>query len=174
MDKLLKARNRMAKNRNKGFTLVELIVVIVILAILIAALTPAILGVINRANIAADEADIRSVMMAGSVAGMNERPPGPPSGSGSALAGKFQREFTGGANVQPGTYTICFDGAVAVGGIFDQTGTTTGTGPRSGNKIALGSFRDTTEITLTRITIDIPVGGGAFTHNTSHLTPPGS
>ncbi|MCL1806519.1 MAG: prepilin-type N-terminal cleavage/methylation domain-containing protein [Oscillospiraceae bacterium] len=51
------------KNR-KGFTLIELIVVIVIIAILIAALTPAILGVIDRANRSADEAEARSLWTA--------------------------------------------------------------------------------------------------------------
>lgn len=40
----------MKKNRNKGFTLVELIVVIVILAILAAILLPALLGYIDRAK----------------------------------------------------------------------------------------------------------------------------
>ena len=51
------------KKSNKGFTLVELIVVIVVLAILIAVLTPAIMGVIRRANIAADDSDARQIMI---------------------------------------------------------------------------------------------------------------
>ena len=40
----------MKKNNNKGFTLVELIVVLVILAILAAILIPALLGYIDRAR----------------------------------------------------------------------------------------------------------------------------
>ena len=40
----------MKKNNNKGFTLVELIVVLVILAILAAILVPALLGYIDKAR----------------------------------------------------------------------------------------------------------------------------
>ena len=128
MEKLLKARQRMLSNSKKGFTLVELIVVIVILAILIAALVPAILGVINQANVAADQADVRAVMMAGSVRAMQLTPPRAPdiNDPGAVLA-----EFTGEINIVPGTYIIAFDGAIAVGGILDE-------GSRSGQKVVVG------------------------------------
>jgi len=112
MQKLLRSR--------KGFTLIELIVVIVIIAILIAALTPAILGVIRRANVAADEADARTVMMAGSVAGLMQVPPGlPPVGSGAAPgAHTILGQFTGTNNVRSGTYYVQFEGAVAIACTF--------------------------------------------------------
>ena len=105
----------------KGFTLIELIVVIVIIAILIAALTPAILGVIRRANIAADEADARTVMMAGSVAGLAATPPGQPTDGGDILA-----EMTAATNVRTGQYTVFFEGAVGIGCSFRAADTRAG------------------------------------------------
>ena len=164
MNKLLKARQRLVQNSKKGFTLVELIVVIVILAILIAALTPAILGVINRANVSADQADVRSVMMAGSVVGMTFNPPRAPAQTSTEIA-LFRDEFTGGVNVQPGTYTIYFDGAVAVGGILS------GSHARSGSQVQVGAMQGTGSTTYQTVTFDIPTGGGAFTPNPTHLTP---
>lgn len=101
------------KNRKKGFTLIELIVVIVILAILIAALTPAVLGTINRANIAADEADCRTVMMAASVAALSEKPP--QELTAQTIDNKILGALTGANNLPKGTYTVYFDGPVAIG-----------------------------------------------------------
>jgi len=124
MNKLLNARKTMRKNGRKGFTLIELIVVIVIIAILVAALAPAVLGVIKRANRSADEADIRNVMMAGSVAGTLLNPPRTP------VAADVLGQLTGAANVFKGTYRVYFDGAVAVGCMLD-TG-------RSGDNISIG------------------------------------
>ena len=51
-------------DKNKGFTLVELIVVLVILAILAAILIPALLGYIDRAREKQDVLDARNLMMA--------------------------------------------------------------------------------------------------------------
>lgn len=47
--------------RSRGFTLVELMVVIVVLALLVALLTPAVMRAVKTANAAAAAADIRSL-----------------------------------------------------------------------------------------------------------------
>ena len=130
MQKLLTSR--------KGFTLIELIVVIVIIAILIAALTPAILGVIRRANIAADEADARTVMMAGSVAGLGRTPPGTP-----LLGTEITAELTAATNVRPGTYTVYFEGAVGVGC------TLAAANARAGQEARIGNTTGTNTVSVT-------------------------
>ena len=56
------------KKNNKGFTLVELIVVLVILAILAAILTPALLGYIDRARSEKDYSTAQTVRVAAQAA----------------------------------------------------------------------------------------------------------
>jgi len=108
MQKLMNLRN----NRKKGFTLIELIIVIVIIAILVAALTPAILSVIERANRSADEADARSMIMIGSVAGTSLKPPATP---GTADVDAERNSTAGTVNIVSGTYTLYFEGPIAIG-----------------------------------------------------------
>jgi type IV pilus assembly protein PilA len=56
------------KKNNKGFTLVELIVVLVILAILAAILTPALLGYIDRARSEKDYSTAQTIRVAAQAA----------------------------------------------------------------------------------------------------------
>lgn len=56
------------KNKKKGFTLIELVIVIAILAILAAILIPSISGYVNKANDARNQANGRSVYMAATLA----------------------------------------------------------------------------------------------------------
>jgi type II secretory pathway pseudopilin PulG len=116
-------------------------VVIVIIAILIAALTPAILGVINRANRSADESDARAVKMAATVAvtltpGMAvntlndtvDVPLGNPVNNGrrlltEAFGGTMTNDTTRQvAEVHNGIYTVFFRGPIGVG--VSMNGTT--------------------------------------------------
>ena len=109
MKKLQNARKTLRKNNKKGFTLIELIVVIVILAILMAALAPAVLGAINRANESADQADCRTLIMAGSVAALVN------GGFTGLSAQDVLDEISGGSNVNKGEYTVYFSEGIAVG-----------------------------------------------------------
>lgn len=56
--------NRLKKNDKKGFTLVELIVVLIILAILAALLIPALTGYIDKAKEKQITAETRQIVMA--------------------------------------------------------------------------------------------------------------
>lgn len=56
--------NKMRKMKNKkGFTLMEMLIVVAIIAILIAIAIPTFASSLNKARIATDEANIRSVML---------------------------------------------------------------------------------------------------------------
>ena len=62
--KMNKAKNRMAvaiKSKNQGFTLLEVMVVVVIIAIMAAAIGPALLGNIDKASISRAGTDIKSI-----------------------------------------------------------------------------------------------------------------
>ena len=57
----------MTKNFKKGFTLIELIVVIAIIAVLSMILIPVIVDYIDEANVSVDKANLRVLNLATSI-----------------------------------------------------------------------------------------------------------
>lgn len=123
--------NKMRKNK-KGFTLIEIIVVIVIIAILAAALTPSILGVIDRANVSADDADARTVMTAAQLARIDNPGTTALTGaeigavlSGNALHGKTFNIFYDATGNPIGC--VCNSRSASSQGVGDTSGTPSST-----------------------------------------------
>ena len=51
----------MRNTNKKGFTIVELVIVVAVIAILAAVLIPTFTGIIARANLSADQQTIRNI-----------------------------------------------------------------------------------------------------------------
>ncbi|MEE0419415.1 MAG: type II secretion system protein [Lachnospiraceae bacterium] len=66
-------RFKKARENKKGFTLVELIVVIVILGILAAILVPSFIGYMNKANNSQAQIQARSLYLAGKTIAAEEK-----------------------------------------------------------------------------------------------------
>lgn len=64
--------NNLKKSNKKGFTLMELLIVVAIIAILIAIAIPVFSGTLNKAKVAADEANVRSWYAEQKVSAMTE------------------------------------------------------------------------------------------------------
>ena len=151
MFSLLNAKKSQLKNCKKGFTMVELIVVIVIIAILIAALAPAVLGVIERANNVADQSDCRQVMSGFSVAFTSMETGALDNDSGLPTPAAVESQFSGGVNIKDGTYKIFYEGQMAVGAEM-----TAGQRSKTGTEIKIGNTTGGDYISYT-------VSGGTFT-----------
>ncbi|OJU15906.1 MAG: hypothetical protein BGN88_05330 [Clostridiales bacterium 43-6] len=64
MNKITKRSDLINRKKKKGFTLIELIVVIAILGILAAILVPSMLGILNQAHGSTDNANARAIYSA--------------------------------------------------------------------------------------------------------------
>ncbi|MEG1548000.1 MAG: type II secretion system protein [Clostridia bacterium] len=99
--------------KNKGFTLVELIVVIAILVILAAILIPVVSGYIDDANNAAGLANARTVYAAAAAASAASRMPGKTPLTGELTnATTEMKDYLGGGFTGTYTATLGADGGV--------------------------------------------------------------
>jgi len=100
---LMKLRSKM--QNQKGFTLVELMVVVVILGILVAIAVPVYNSVTKRAETAAIEANLRTIE--GAITSMIASEEVPSGGwEVSDITGKIGTYVQGGLNLSPGEYSI--------------------------------------------------------------------
>lgn len=86
------------QNNKKGFTLIELVIVIAILAILALILIPAMGGYIGSANTSKDQADARSIYTAASIVASEKQD----VTDGKTLVADVQKK----ANIKNGDGTI--------------------------------------------------------------------
>lgn len=100
-------------SKKKGFTLMEMMIVVAIIAILIAIIIPTFKGALDRANAAADEANLRAYyaeVMANAI--LEDKDPKAPTDGNKITVGGVEYTLHGTASfkVENGQLIITYDG----------------------------------------------------------------
>ena len=115
---LMKMRGQMQKGRNqKGFTLVELMVVVVIIGILVAIAVPVYNSVTDKAEYGAIQANLRTI---DSAIMQYQASTTSPSDDDSAIQNAITNDYLQEWPTSPGTYTV--NGGVAQVEVEDGVG----------------------------------------------------
>lgn len=108
---LMKMRSKMQKaNNQKGFTLVELMVVVVILGILVAIAVPIYNSVTDKAELSSIKANLRTIDGAITAYEANNEGTTPTAENLTDAADQYIKVWP----TEPGTYSINDDGAAEV------------------------------------------------------------
>lgn len=134
----------MKKSVSKGFTLIEMLVVIAIIAILVAIVIPVVSNTTTKAKAAADAANLRSIMGVANIKLMDE-----PVNIAAAIAAMttFKCASFPGADayiyyVNPGFIIAYFE--------------------NGGNKYTIDSFTEAAKSGNAPIAVNLPTGGTAY------------
>lgn len=132
------------KRCRKGFTLIEMLIVIAIIAILVAVIVPIITNAISKANAAADAANLRSIL---SVANIKLVSDDVNIAAATAAMTTFKCASFPGADayiyyVNPGFIIAYYD--------------------NGGNKYTIDSFAEAAESGNAPIAVNLPTGGTAY------------
>jgi prepilin-type N-terminal cleavage/methylation domain-containing protein len=122
----------------KGFTLVELIVVIAVVAILIAAVAPAALGVINRAQRTADESDARHVLTAATLITIGNNGTIPAQEGENNFQERMENELSGGNLVTGALFTVHIQDSFPVSVVLTTNARSNGTVTVGTNPVPTG------------------------------------
>lgn len=116
-------------SKKKGFTLMEMMIVVAIIAILIAIIIPTLKGALDRANAAADEANLRAYyaeVMANAI--LEDKDPKAPTDGNKITVGGVEYTLHGSAKfeVKGGQLVITYTGpggnnAVIPGNVSGKT-----------------------------------------------------
>lgn len=121
-------------SKKKGFTLMEMMIVVAIIAILIAIIVPTFKGALDRANAAADEANLRAYyaeQMANAV--LEDKDPVAPKDTKTITVSGVEYKLHGSATFEVKNHQLIITYTPESGSTVTIPGTTTTKIPASGD-----------------------------------------